>query len=264
MTANPTLEAAIERVHRAVRSRMAGVVKDVKRQNLHQEPTKEAVREAAEFATVGSLPLLDLNALLADHATQAARIAELEANLAVIGKAAERSQRLFGGSMSEVTKVFEHIARVARLPAGAVKPAAPSLPADVVALVIKGRAMFDTFHGYGDHASCAQVISEFDNALEAFSSRVPYEDDPTALAPFADRVAGGRAMSGLKSMNVTIFFPLDMDVGPDRARWYVEGAIRGWWQGFATANDPIRKMRAACVVFPAPPAAVAEQTDGEG
>lgn len=59
---------------------------------------------------------------------------------------------------------------------------------------------------------------------------------------------------GLKPINVRVFFPADMNVGPDRARWYLEGAIRGWWQQFATENDPIREMKRATVVFPAPPA----------
>lgn len=63
-------------------------------------------------------------------------------------------------------------------------------------------------------------------------------------------------MTSLKVIDVRIYFPADMAVGADRARWYIEGAVRGWWQQFATNADPIRQMRNATVVFPvAPPSA---------
>lgn len=49
-------------------------------------------------------------------------------------------------------------------------------------------------------------------------------------------------MSSLKSLTVTIHFPADMDVSEDRARWYVDHAIRGYWRSFALDSDPIREM----------------------
>jgi hypothetical protein len=52
----------------------------------------------------------------------------------------------------------------------------------------------------------------------------------------------------LKPMTVTIFFPSDMEVGEDRARWYLDHAIRGYWKTFAhTETDPIRNMRRCSV-----------------
>lgn len=51
----------------------------------------------------------------------------------------------------------------------------------------------------------------------------------------------------LTPMTVTVFFPSDMEVGEDRARWYLDHAIRGYWQSFATDTDPIRNMRRCSV-----------------
>lgn len=54
----------------------------------------------------------------------------------------------------------------------------PTLPHDVVNLVIAGREMFDL--GYApDHAEA----NALDRALDAFSSRVPYENQPDDEAP---------------------------------------------------------------------------------
>ena len=50
------------------------------------------------------------------------------------------------------------------------KGAAPSLPKDVVRLVIAARHTFDL--GYSDEA-----FGELDKALEAFSERVPYDKE---------------------------------------------------------------------------------------
>lgn len=47
------------------------------------------------------------------------------------------------------------------------------LPADVVTLVIRAREFLDK-HECGDDESRA-----LDNALEAFSERIPYENEPT-------------------------------------------------------------------------------------
>ena len=56
-----------------------------------------------------------------------------------------------------------------------------------------------------------------------------------------------REGGGLKPIAVTIYFPRDMDVGSDRARWYIDHALRGYWQTFVhTETDPIRGM-ARCV-----------------
>lgn len=57
------------------------------------------------------------------------------------------------------------------------------------------------------------------------------------------------AMLPCKPIKMTVIFPSSMGVGRDRAKWYLEGAIRGWWQSFATDTDPIRMMRKAMVIF---------------
>jgi len=52
----------------------------------------------------------------------------------------------------------------------------------------------------------------------------------------------------MAAYTLRIFVPSDIGCTEDRLQWYFEGAIRGWHQGFATENDPIRGMSKACVV----------------
>ena len=59
----------------------------------------------------------------------------------------------------------------------------------------------------------------------------------------------------LKPVTVTVFFPSDMDVSEDRARWYLDHAIKCYWRSFASESDPIRDMR-RCSVFVEPLKAV--------
>lgn len=58
------LEGAVELVARAVQTRMAGARRDAARNNLGTKLTDEMVRDAAESATVGGLPVLALSAIL--------------------------------------------------------------------------------------------------------------------------------------------------------------------------------------------------------
>lgn len=55
-------------------------------------------------------------------------------------------------------------------------------------------------------------------------------------------------MSSLKPMKVTVYFPPDMEVREDRARWYLTHAIHGYWRSFALDTDPIRNMINCTVV----------------
>lgn len=58
------LAGAVELVARAVQTRMAGARRDAARNNLGTKLTDEMVRDAAESATVGGLPVLALCAIL--------------------------------------------------------------------------------------------------------------------------------------------------------------------------------------------------------
>lgn len=56
---------------------------------------------------------------------------------------------------------------------------------------------------------------------------------------------------GLKPITVTIHFPSTMDITEDRARWYINHAIRGYWQSFVhTDTDPIRLMGKCALSVP--------------
>ena len=77
-----------------------------------------AATERAVYGKYGEHIATLPDMLASDEVTANARLIaaapELLEALNVIARASERSEKLFGGSMSEVTRVFENITRVAR------------------------------------------------------------------------------------------------------------------------------------------------------
>lgn len=77
----------------------------------------EQVIEAIDEASHGTLVIVtksDLRTLLAALSSQASVMEEMASALTVIGNASERSETMFGGKMSEIARVFQHMTRVAR------------------------------------------------------------------------------------------------------------------------------------------------------
>ncbi len=86
---------------------------------------------------------------------------------------------------------------------------------------------------------------------------------PAAAQGDAPAESGLREGGGLKPMHLVIYFPRDMTVSPDRAKWYIEGALKGWWQSFATENDAIRGMARCCPVILKQPLSAAPAPQAE-
>ena len=165
-------------------------------------------------------------------ASQAERIKELEAKLgAVLAATTQDTAGRWIFDHADPEWLLTDAAAV--LPDDAGPPAAPYLPADVVELVIAAREAWEIAEGYGLEDEERNAFECLDKALEAFSARVPYENEPedAALAPFADRVAG--------------------EEEPD---------------DYAVVDDRIRPSREAAIdaAIEATAPAVAEQTEGEG
>ncbi|API59498.1 hypothetical protein BSL82_09415 [Tardibacter chloracetimidivorans] len=59
--------------------------------------------------------------------------------------------------------------------------------------------------------------------------------------------------------NVTVVVPTEVENAidcPDRIRWYLDHAVRGYWQQFAHDTDPIRGMRRASLLIKKEPARI--------
>jgi hypothetical protein len=54
-------------------------------------------------------------------------------------------------------------------------------------------------------------------------------------------------MAAPKLIKLMVVIPADVGISDDRAEWYLEHAIRGYWQVFAHPGDDIRKMSKATV-----------------
>ena len=70
--------------------------------------------EFGEGRSADALDFDDLRTILTALSEASAREGVLEGALVVISNASERSEAMFGGEMSDVTRVFQHITRVAR------------------------------------------------------------------------------------------------------------------------------------------------------
>lgn len=75
--------------------------------------TLKRLLRAANSAAMAEIERADAAEALAT--SQAEEIKALKADLTVIRNASQTSERIFGGSMSEVTRVFQNITRVARM-----------------------------------------------------------------------------------------------------------------------------------------------------